>query len=458
MAKRESRILGRRGGGWIAAVICASGIAATAARGAATDPADDIEAQYESAVAALKKPAVGGVLVTEVGPESAAAAAGLRGGDIITEYYGTRITTLQTLREQIAEAVARRLDDPASGNRVLARVRRGTDEKLLQVPREALDIRAVEVEANVAGPRNPPPNSRGTLTLNWGQAAEALQHDGKAGTVFRSFERTQRAGGAANEEWIGWQTCVIAIAADEESLTGTVQWHRITQIPDDLKVGQVPPNEQTTVTFHLALGDYKSLPAFVLDEVTAHYPGEQGSTITATGKRLGERLQASITVNAAAPSPHENAAPLNAIPQPALPWVAAALPHEKDAALGVNLLSLRDLQSRPGYVLVARGLDAMPADPAEVPATAPTTVAATIPASTAPAAAAEASRAWRVDLVHLGVVIESYWFSEQRSLLLIEAQGANAVVSRRTVSLDQASLPMERKAASRPAAAGATQP
>ena len=62
-----------------------------AAHGA--DPVADIEAQYEATLAALKKPNVTGVLITEVEGESAAATAGMRAGDILTEYYGTRTTT-----------------------------------------------------------------------------------------------------------------------------------------------------------------------------------------------------------------------------------------------------------------------------------------------------------------------------------------------------------------------------
>jgi hypothetical protein len=116
--------------------------------------------------------------------------------------------------------------------------------------------------------------------------------------------------------------------------------------------------------------------------------------------------------------------------QPAVPLVAAALPHEPDAALALHLLSVRDLLPRPGYVLVARGRQPVPGGTS--PATAPG----------GPPATAPGGGAWRVDLMHCGTVIESYWFTDARRLAFIRAEGPPPILSRRTDPAD-ASRPAE---------------
>jgi len=425
-------------------------LAASALRAAdPAPPVSDIEAQYQTAVHIMNKPPLNGVLVTEVGPDSSAAAAGLRAGDIITEFYGTKITSIQTLRDRVADAVSRRLDKSEAGPNVLMHIVRGNEEKNLLVIRSPLDIRAITIQANVPAPRNPPPNLRGTLALDWPAVAAALAKDDQV--AFRTFERTEFENTDPNEEWIGWQVCKVT--STPETISGKVQWHRITNLTTDAKGNATVKTEETSVSFRVSLGDYKTTPAFILEEVTANYPGDFDSTITATGKRIGERLEVGIVatepgVPAPATTPHENAAPLNTIPQPAIPYVAAAMPHEKDAFLGLYLLSLRDLQSRPGYVIVTRGRDAVPASPDVVPP------------------AAKPAPAWRVDLVHMGVTIESYWFSDDRQLLSIQSQGVQSNISRRSANLAAASLPLAPKTqpasspASSPAASapGATRP
>lgn len=427
--------------------------AGQAARGA--DPAEDIETQYQAALAALKKPDVTGILITEVEAESAAGTAGMRAGDILTEYYGARITTLRGLREQVAEAVARHLEDPTAGKRVLARVRRGGNVVVVQMPREPLGVRAVEVEAGVPGPRNPPPNLRGTLALNWKQVAANLAEE-KEAAPFRLLERVaagDAVGGGAGalvEEWSGWELCKLT-PEGEATLSGRIDLFRLdtTTTPKDEKD---MPTEHSTFTFHLQLGDYKNGPAFVLDAFSARYTAAAGledAQVVATGKRVGEKLQTTVTLTKGekeADSPlgaaehHENTVPLNAVPQAAMPWVAAAMPHETGASLGVYLLSMRDFLARPGYVVVTRGRQAIPADP-NVPL---------LPGAATETGRAAGGEGWRVDLMHVGVVIESYWFSDQCRLLYVETQGAQQVIARRVDSAKTASLPQDRRPA-RPA-------
>jgi hypothetical protein len=66
-------------------------------------------------------------------------------------------------------------------------------------------------------------------------------------------------------------------------------------------------------------------------------------------------------------------------------------------------------------------------------------------------------KAWRIDLMHFGMVLESYWFSDQRRLLAIAGEGITGaggapVVSRRVDDpADARAIPATRPALSSPA-------
>jgi hypothetical protein len=413
----------------------------------AADPVADLEAQYQSALAVLNKPPITGILIAEVQPESAAAAAGMRAGDILTEYDGIHVTTLQALTEQVSETVALRIKEDAAGKAVLARVRRGNQEVSLQLHREVLGVRALEVQAGVPGPRNPPPNPRGTLDLDWKSLVQTLRTDRLSDpAAFRLFDRTDAT---AQEDWIGWELCTLAPTGDN-ALAGAIDIHHLLPAsPEPANVSQVP-TERSAFTFRLQLGDFKTAPAFVLEEATERYAGAAGqenAKIFASTKRLGEKLQTTIALatgdnvpDASAGEHHENAAPLNAIPQAALPWIAAAMPHGQGDALALNLLSIRDFLPRPGYVLATRGKQPLPPEPGPELTAAMALIPS--PPETAPAAAG-----WRVDLMHCGVIVESYWCTDQRRVLCVQTQGPQSLIARRVESAEIAAKPLERTAA-----------
>ena len=413
-----------------------------ASRAPAADPVADLEAQYQSALAALNKPPTTGILVTEVQPESAAAA-GLRAGDILTEYNGTRVTTLQALTDLVSQTVAHRIQEDTAGKPIPVRVRRGGQDISLQFHREALGIRAIEVQAGVPGPRNPPPNPRGTLDLDWKTLVQTLRADGPSGpAAFRLFDRTNPAPDATQptappspqEDWIGWELCALTPEGDN-ALAGAIDIHHLLPTSTEPEDVTQAPTEHSAFTFHLQLGDFKTTPACVLDEATARYTaptGQENTKIVASAKRLGETLQTTLALAIGDNAPasgvgehHENAAPLNALPQAALPWIAAAMAHREGDALALNLLSIRDFLPRPGYVLATRGKLPLPTEPGP-------------DAGTAPVAG------WRVDLMHCGVIIESYWFTDQRRVLCVQTQGPASLIARRAESAQMAATPLER--------------
>ena len=134
---------------------------------------------------------------------------------------------------------------------------------------------------------------------------------------------------------------------------------------------------------------------------------------------------------------HQYTIPLTAIVQPAIPFPAAALPHDAGSALALDLLSVRDFLPRPGYILL-HPRQTTAADLHNV-----TNAAVTKPSATSPADAA-----WRVDLMHCGTVIESYWFSDDRRLLCIQEQAHAPVISHRVASEAAATAPPETMPAS----------
>jgi hypothetical protein len=405
------------------------------------DPTADIQAQYETVLGVLKRPGTSGVVVTEVLPESPAGGAngGLRGGDIITQYAGVQITTLQSLREAVADAVARRIEEQDRST-IVIRARRPVaggkvDDILISVPRLPLGIRAVEVQAGIAGPRNPPPSLRGQITLHWQEVMETIKADGGV-IAMRVQERAPAMEPAqaatqpeevAGEMWLGWQRYRVTFPVLDR-MKATIEMAQIDPAEETVKV-----MEKASFGFELELGDHVKTPSFLLQNLQAEYAGAGTMRISTNATRVGETLRVETVKQAEGGAPgaaekRSAPAPVATIVQPALPLVAAALPHEKDAVLGVQLLSVRDYIPRPGYVLAAAGKQALPSD----------------------GAGGEFGKGWRVDLMHFGVAVESYWYSDSCRLLCVQSNAGRAEVSRRVQNPADAVVPAERKAATRP--------
>jgi hypothetical protein len=391
---------------------------AWAAESAATP---DVDAQYETVLAEMKHPPATGILVTEVGAESAAGAAGLQAGDIIFHYAGSDVHELQALRQAVADTFASHVAGDAANN-VLLGVHRSGQNVLLQVPRQPLGIRAVEVEAGVPVQGNPAPSPRGTITLAWDDVVKQQITTAEGDSA---FFRLNEVGGKPGETlWTGWQRRAMTVA--HEAIVGELdQYHTD---PEE-GTGAIVASE--IVKFRLRVGDYVSEPAFVLESMDVTLNNGDGSRREITGKRAGVLFRAENTLTTlqriVGPAKISNPAPIGAIPSAAIPLVAAAMPQEKGAALTVSLLSYRDGVSRPGYVLVARGQQALRPEK-------------------------DAPLAWRVELIHCGVIVDTYWFNDQRRLLQVDSPSGTITIARRVGSLADASVPAV------PATAPATQP
>ncbi len=398
-----------------AALMLARG-AAAAGGGGAPSAAADVEAQYAAVLAAMKSPPVTGVLITEVGPDSAAAAAGLRGGDIIVGYRGLPIGTLAQLRKAVADAIAEALTstggalEPGTPSRsVVIAVRRAGSASPIEMPirREPLGIRAIEVVAQVGVAGNPPPSLRGHVKMAWDELM-ANQSGEDASVGGSAFFWTEQADGPK----VNWQRRSLRVAGENEIEC------RLEVFPDDAMGGvdNAPAGAAAEdITFKLRGGDYDHAPAFVLLSVERHDAGQPDRT----AERLGPNLKI---------AGETQPAPLDSVISAAVPYIAAAMPHEDGDVLALHLTSVHDFIARPGYVLITRGRQNFARETA---GTQPAT--ATRPAGTL-------SSGWRVDLQHCGVVVESYWFDDRRSLVREETGGGTPLVTRRATDEQSARL------------------
>jgi hypothetical protein len=282
----------------------------------------------------------------------------------------------------------------------------------------------VEVDAGVPLAGNPAPSPRGTLKMAWD---DLINHQITTADGDSAYFRLNEVAATPGETlWTGWQHRTMAVA--NEALTGELdQYHTD---PADA-MGRIIASE--TVKFRLRTGDYLSEPAFVLESMDVSINNGDGSRRDLRGQRAGILFRAQTTLTMpqriVGPAKLAPTAPLAAIPPAAVPLVAAALPHEKNAALALSLLSIRDALSRPGYLLIARGRQAIR------------------PEKNAPLG-------WRVELLHCGVIVDTYSFNDQRRLLQIDTPAGTTTIARRVASQEEASTP----AAPAPAAAPATQP
>jgi hypothetical protein len=224
---------------------------------------------------------------------------------------------------------------------------------------------------------------------------------------------------------MNWQRRTMRVVGEME-IEGQIETYRAGATQDE--TGALTER----VMFRLRGGDAAHEPAFVMrtvDVQTRSGAGAGSAMEETSARRAGLVLRVETER-----SKQQMAAPLDSAVSAAAAWVAAAMPHERGRVLPVHLVSVRDFVARPGYVLITRGKEALPAD---------TQPAATTPAVSATPPPGEKARAgggelWRVDLQHCGVVVESYWFTEGRDLVREDMAAGTVVSTRRVADVDTA--------------------
>ena len=396
-----------------AIIVLLTGSPIFAAAPASPPSAPDVEAQYQMVMAEMKHPASTGILVTEIEPDSPAGAAGLQAGDIIYHYAGSKLHDLDALRKSVAEQIAASLTSPPTPvpttpggeeTNVLLGVHRAEKDVVLQVPQQPLGIRAIEVEAGVPAAPNPPPSIRGSISLAWGELARQHTTESRP-DYFRTIDAT---GG-----WTSWQS--RSFLAGDGNFDAQFENHHV-----DPANGNTLASE--SVTLHVRTGDYAHEPAFLLDSLEESIHTPDGALILATAERRGLTLRTqgktSLPSRAVLQPETDHACPMDALPEPAVPILAAAFPLDAGGGAGLqfHLLSTRDFLARPGYLLISRGKQKRVAD------------------------SAAADEAWRVDLLHCGVVIQTFWFDNQRQLLQLDSPTAG-LIARRVATQEEATAP-----------------
>ncbi len=219
-----------------------------------------------------------------------------------------------------------------------------------------------------------------------------------------TFFRTSALDPATSDQTpITWQQTTLA--AGDSSLLGEVTLYHFD--PSN----PAPPAFES-LQFRLRTGDFIHDHPFLLDTLSATFLNDDTTTTTTTAAhRAGPAL--------IRPSPDQKEisapCPVDARPSAALPLLAAAMPQQENAALALHLLSVRDFLARPGYILITRGKKPLP------------------PSTT--------DNAWRIDLLHCGVIVESYYLNDQRRLLQIDTPGATPETTRRAANEQEAAQP-----------------
>ena len=340
------------------------------------------EADYQKVLHIMKSPPATGVLVADVTKDGPGDKAGLKPGDIITTYDGAAADTLHSLKQALADALAAQVKDETIGPKVELKLVRDGKPVVLAADRGGLEVTPLEVRSGVAAELNPPATPRDKLAVEWDLLMPPPKGDGAGAAVQparRQFLVFYSAEGA-----------VLAVMQFSLAREGPA-------LESDMKVftREDPESPTLHITAQFVCSDGKDLPPFLLDTLTYDNPlthfkvQRQGTRLVERGRTDDARAEPTPSLMTAVPL------------ECGVESLAAAMPHEAARVLAFPGLDPYSLQTRLGYALVTMGQRKVTINKKEQPL-------------------------WGVQLMRFAQVEMTWWFDDQRRLVLIEGPDLHA--------------------------------
>jgi hypothetical protein len=359
-------------------------------------------------LAVLKRPPLGGVVIVEFAPDSPARAAGCRPGDILTGYGTQDITTEESLRAAVADAIAEHRRSDLAPDDIRLNLRRlsppstapgtarddtsppssRTDLVSLRVPRGPLGISARAVEAGVPAALNPPPTPRGDFALEWDKVRTVEPEPGK---LF------------GHELWLrlyeGQDFCGIEHMRIEHAGRSWSMAYESKLVQDHRIVGTL------TCTMAFATSDNQQTPGFELDTLDLE-DTIAGTRTTFLKKGLTVRGSSdALPIPPAPPDPSKHRdfvrptvaigqnGGVGVVPVFAIPLVASVLPQKQGLVVPFAQLNEQDMQTRIGYAFRTTGPEKLKPEKGDRIAV------------------------WGVEVLHFGRVEQTFYFDAQHELV-----------------------------------------
>jgi hypothetical protein len=316
----------------------------------------------QKVLSTLRQPPANGVLVASVELPAELVQSGLQPGDIIMRAGGKNISTPADLNAAFSSA-----------NTLSLTIARAQIDLTLNIPSSVTNLDLMGVIAGMPAPLNPPATPRKDFDLLWNQVPTLSPQPGQA---------------VGHDMWflvfVGQNACGALHLTIPNINPGALVWNF-----QALRNGPLPA--QAWAIDFFAGDNHSSLPFELLGA-----DWWLNNTRIIMGQSPNGR-ELSVTTNG--PQNIQNFETLpGAIPTPALPLLAAALPHKPGIVLPVVEITPQNLATQPGCVLQTFGMDKI-----------------SIGGTT--------QSAWKVQLLRYDIPQYTFWFDSDGSLLMMDLGG-----------------------------------